>query len=76
MEHTIFEGFKLIHAKELEDVIRMIEGCESRKHVQQSAYSSNLKGLTQICFGCRKVRTTISRTKTGKKDSNYIEISI
>ncbi len=35
-----------------------IKECEG-KHVQQVAYSSYHDALTQICFGCGKVRTSL-----------------
>lgn len=37
-----------------------IEGCEG-KHVQQVIYSTYHKTLTQVCFGCKKIRTSLSR---------------
>ncbi len=36
-----------------------IGGCEGQ-HVQQVIYSTYHKALTQICFGCKKVRTSLS----------------
>lgn len=35
-----------------------INNCEGR-HVQQIAYSSYHDALTQICFGCNIVRTSL-----------------
>lgn len=35
-----------------------IEACEG-KHVQQVSYSTYHKAITQVCFGCRKVRSMI-----------------
>ena len=35
-----------------------IEGCEG-KHIQQVIYSTYHKALTQICFGCKKIRTSL-----------------
>ena len=35
-----------------------IQGCEG-KHMQQVVYSTYHKALTQICFGCKKVRTSL-----------------
>jgi len=37
-----------------------IEGCEG-KHVQQVIYSTYHKALTQVCFGCNKIRTSLWR---------------
>lgn len=35
-----------------------IEGCEGR-HVQQVIYSTYHTALTQICFGCKRIRTSL-----------------
>lgn len=43
-----------------EEVRRNIQSCEGR-HTQQVAYSSFHDALTQICYGCRKVRSNIRR---------------
>jgi len=37
---------------------KAIKSCEG-KHIQQVAYSSYHDALTQVCFGCRKVRTSL-----------------
>ena len=42
----------------LNTVIMHTKKCEG-KHVQQVVYSTYHSGLTQICFGCKKIRTTI-----------------
>jgi|AKVG01.1.fsa_nt_gi hypothetical protein len=36
-----------------------IQKCSDEDHVQQVAYSAYEDGLTQTCFTCDKVRTTI-----------------
>jgi hypothetical protein len=42
--------------------------CEG-KHIQQVIYSTYHKALTQICFGCMKIRTSLDRTEfKSKKD--------
>ena len=41
--------------KEVKEKIKQCEG----KHVQQIAYSSYHDALTQVCFGCNKVRTNL-----------------
>lgn len=41
----------------VKDAIKECEG----KHVQQIAYSSYHDALTQICFGCKKVRTSLKK---------------
>lgn len=45
---------------EQEDVRSHIQACEG-KHTQQAIYSTFHDALTQICYGCLKVRTTIKR---------------
>ena len=35
-----------------------IEKCEG-KHIQQVVYSTYHKAFTQICFGCKKIRSTM-----------------
>ena len=42
----------------MEDVRKHIQNCEGR-HTQQAIYSTFHDALTQICYGCRKVRSTI-----------------
>jgi len=42
-----------------ENVESHIEGCEG-KHIQQVIYSTYHKALTQICFGCKKIRTSLT----------------
>ena len=48
------ECFKL----RFEDVRESIRNCEG-KHMQQVAYSSYHDAVTQICFGCRKIKTSM-----------------
>lgn len=43
-----------------EEVRKHIQDCEG-KHTQQAIYSTFHDALTQICYGCLKVRTTIKR---------------
>jgi len=44
---------------ELDSMIKgAIADCEG-KHVQQVVYSTYHGALTQICFGCKKIRTSI-----------------
>lgn len=40
-----------------------LSGCEG-KHVQQVVYSTYHKALTQVCFGCEKVRTSLKSSDT------------
>lgn len=41
-----------------EEVRKHIQDCEGR-HIQQVAYSTFHDGLTQICFGCGKIRSNL-----------------
>lgn len=41
-----------------EEVRKHIIECEG-KHMQQVAYSTFHDALTQICFGCRRIRSNI-----------------
>ena len=45
-----------------EEVRKHIQECEG-KHMQQVAYSTFHDALTQICYGCMKVRTNIKLYK-------------
>ena len=49
-----------------EDVRKHIQECEGM-HTQQAIYSTFHDALTQICFGCLKVRSTIFRAENNKK---------
>ena len=51
--------FQFEHYKTHKEVIDKIQECEGR-HSQQVAYSSFHNCLTQVCFGCRKIRSNIS----------------
>jgi hypothetical protein len=52
--------FSYEYFETMEDVRRHIQECEG-KHTQQIAFSSFHDALTQICFGCGVVRSTICR---------------
>ena len=52
--------FEYEYVKEQEDVRKHIQNCEG-KHTQQAIYSTFHDALTQICFECRKIRSTIKR---------------
>ena len=43
-----------------EKVRKHIQKCEG-KHTQQAIYSTFHDALTQVCFGCLKIRSTIRR---------------
>jgi hypothetical protein len=50
--------FEYEFIKTQEEVRKHIQNCEGR-HTQQAIYSTFHDALTQICYGCMKVRTTI-----------------
>jgi hypothetical protein len=43
-----------------EEVRKQIQECEG-KHTQQAVYSTFRDALTQVCYGCKKIRSTIRR---------------
>jgi len=51
------------------DVQQKIKECEG-VHVQQVAYSSYHESLTQICFGCNRIRTSLKKEDTGWSEVN------
>jgi hypothetical protein len=44
---------------DLAAVREQVKACEGR-HVQQVAYSSFMNALTQVCFTCQRVRSTVT----------------
>ena len=48
------------YVEKQEGVRKHIQYCEG-KHTQQAIYSTFHDALTQVCFGCKKVRSTINR---------------
>jgi hypothetical protein len=52
--------FTYEHIETVEGVRKHIQDCEGR-HTQQAMYSTFHDALTQVCFGCRKIRSTINR---------------
>ena len=50
--------FDYEYIEKMEDVRKHVQSCEG-KHKQQVAYSTFHDALTQICYGCRKIRTNI-----------------
>ena len=63
---------KLEFYEDQEDIKRNIKTCEGR-HVQQVAYSSYHDALTQICFGCNKVRTNLKEEHANQKEEVVTE---
>ena len=44
-----------------DDYIRgCIQTCQKKKHIQQVAFSTYHNALTQVCFTCEAVRTSIN----------------
>jgi hypothetical protein len=50
--------FDYIYLPTQEEVRKHIQGCEGH-HTQQVCYSTFHDALTQICFGCMCVRTSL-----------------
>ena len=53
------ETFELENYETQEEVREHIQECEG-KHCQQVAYSSFHDALTQVCYGCKKIRTNLN----------------
>lgn len=53
-------NFTYEHIPEKETLMKQIDNCEG-VHTQQAIYSTFHSALTQVCFGCKKVRSTILR---------------
>lgn len=52
--------FTYEHIPTQEEVREHIRACEGH-HTQQAIYSTFHDALTQVCFGCLKIRSTILR---------------
>ena len=50
--------FQYEYYKTQEEVRKHIQKCEGN-HTQQAIYSTFHDALTQVCYGCKKVRSTI-----------------
>lgn len=48
------------YIESIEDLVKQIAQCEG-KHTQQAVFSTFHGALTQICFGCKKIRSNIRR---------------
>jgi hypothetical protein len=60
--------FQYEHLDSVEEVRKHIQDCEGH-HTQQAIYSTFHDALTQVCFGCKKIRSTIY---IGGKDENTL----
>ena len=59
--------FEYVQLSTIEDVHQAIIKCEG-VHMQQTCFSTFHDALTQICYGCKKIRTTIFKEiEKGKK---------
>lgn len=52
---------QIVYYNRNETVIYKTQGCEIMEHIQQVAYSTYHKALTQICFTCNLIRTTMPK---------------
>lgn len=52
--------FTYEHVPEKVDLMEQIDECEG-KHTQQAIYSTFHSAITQVCFGCGTIRSTIHR---------------
>jgi hypothetical protein len=50
--------FGLERVGSYDEVVTFTKACEGR-HMQQVSYSTYHQALTQVCFGCKVVRTNI-----------------
>lgn len=53
--------FQYEYLPTIEEIREHIQACEG-EHMQQVAYSTFHDALTQICYGCRKIRSNIYKT--------------
>ncbi len=70
-------NFEVMFCNNEEAVKCHIKGCEG-KHIQQVAYSSYHDALTQVCFNCKKIRTSMKEVKYNCgfcKDTKYLKIT-
>ena len=58
MNNKITFEYEFVPSKE--ELMDQIDECEG-KHIQQAIYSTFHSALTQVCFGCRKIRSSILR---------------
>lgn len=53
----------LVHYPTMNHLRKKIKRCEANSHIQQVVYSTYHDALTQMCFNCETVRTTIDANK-------------
>lgn len=59
--------FNLEEIQQFDTLRNITKICQENNHIQQVAYSTYENALTQICFTCRKVRTTLNENKKNDK---------
>lgn len=59
----IFTVLRVHYYPTMNHLRKKIKRCEGSSHVQQVVYSTYHDGLTQVCFNCQTVRTTIDANK-------------
>jgi len=52
---------ELLFYQIIKDIRDAIRSCQEEGHVQQVVYTIYHDALTQVCFTCQKVRTSISQ---------------
>jgi hypothetical protein len=52
--------FEYEYIEKIEDLVKQIKECEGR-HTQQAIFSTFHSALTQVCFGCKRIRSTMKR---------------
>ena len=52
--------FKLLHENK-QSIEEFIECCQELNHTHQVAFSTYHNALTQICFTCKEIRTSIKK---------------
>ncbi len=55
-------NFKYEHYETKDEIVTHIRQCEG-SHTQQTCYSTFHDALTQVCFGCKKIRSNIEVRK-------------
>ncbi len=60
------EKFEIEYIETIEELRKQIQQCEG-KHIQQVVYSTYHAGLTQICYGCKKIRTNLKKSTINGK---------
>jgi len=55
---------EFIHEEDLRGFA--IPSCQEKNHIQQVAFSTYHNCLTQICFTCKKIRTSMKKEELSK----------